>query len=169
MAIVLAACSGSQVTDLAAGEPPPAPDVLTVPGGSRTGWPASGLPLDFQQPWEKLDGAGLVVPESAQSRDLSAVNLSSEFRTGVDRFSEAGDVSNLDQASSVGSGTVGSTQLSHAVYRLPMGAGQPGVVSVDVNLRARSDGSLSDYWLGISDYVASGGIGTVRLATAMSA
>jgi len=149
----LAGCAGSQVSGLsAAGDGPAAPALVAAPNGGAdaAGLPA-GLPVDYQQPWEQLDAFGLVVPESAQ-RESSAVDLSSEFKTGVDRFSEAGDVSNYDQASSIGSGIVGSAELSHAIYRLPLGVAQPGVVSVDVNLRARSDGSLSDYWLGVSDF-----------------
>jgi hypothetical protein len=74
--------------------------VQPVPGEAtqESGW-AIALPQDYQQPWEELDASGYVIPEATTERFASALNANSEFRTGVDRFSETGDVSNLDQAS----------------------------------------------------------------------
>lgn len=154
LAAQLVACSGSPVADLA-------PTAARQPGlemplaaGNEiesASWPAT-LPQDYRQPWEDLDAAGNVIPSSNQLRTGSAINLDSEFVAGVDRFSEVGDVDNLGQASTINSGTIGSQQTSHAVYRLEMAGNQPGVVAVDINLKARNDGSLSDYWLGVSDY-----------------
>jgi len=72
-------------------------------------WPTS-LPADRLQPWEKLDADGFVIPrERGCGRAASAINEFSEFVSGVERFSEAGDVTDLDEASRLGSGAAGAT------------------------------------------------------------
>lgn len=154
-ASLLGGCSGNSSAGFSAAAPNlTAPDQAAPADATPNGGFPYALPVDYQQPWEQLDGSGQVVPQPPAERGLSAITADSEFRTGVDRFSESGDVSDLDQASSIGSGAVGASQVSNAIYRLEMGGDQPGAVSVDINIKARSDGSLSDYWLGISDYDA---------------
>ncbi|MCH7471456.1 PKD domain-containing protein [bacterium] len=122
------------------------PELSSQGGDGKAGWPV-GLPVDQAQPWEELDSEGYV------NRESSGINAQSDFTPGVERFDEAGDVSNLDQASRFASGTTGAGALSYALYRIPLGGAQPGVVSADVNLHLRDGGgSLSEYWLGLSSY-----------------
>ncbi|MBN2081206.1 hypothetical protein JW859_03250 [bacterium] len=156
---VFSACGGSQMAPLGAAEgstnaasPTGAPAAGAVETATD-GWPAA-LPVDYQQPWEELDADGYVIPDSAQARGTSTIDADSEYTPGIDRFSEAGDVDNLDEASRLASGAVGDNEASHAVYRIPLGANQPGVVTTDINLRPRDDGQLSEFWFGLSDYAA---------------
>jgi len=155
VAWLVSGCAGSNPTDLSAGVESQSSDpaVLAVDSPPAAGLPVS-LPADFRLPWEKLDDSGLVIPGQSSTRMASAINPDSEFAAGVDRFSESGDVADLDQASSISSGSMGQSLFSYATYRLEMAGAQPGVIAVDVNLKARGDGALSDYWLGISDYGA---------------
>jgi hypothetical protein len=111
-------------------------------------WPRN-LPADRSQPWET---DALANPDDSASRALSALDASSEFTPGAARFNEAGNVVDLGEASRLLSGNVGSGELAWASYRIPMGTQQPGALALDVNLRARSDGSLSEYFIGMSDY-----------------
>jgi hypothetical protein len=104
-------------------------------------WPA--LPVDKAQPWEKLDGAGRVV---------SSINLQSEFVPGVERFLEAGNVSDLGEASAFTSGSPGEENVSWAIYRIPMGAEQPGTIAADANLRLNANNEPSAYYIGVGDY-----------------
>ncbi len=110
----------------------------------------SVLPSDAVQPWEKVDEQGFVIPSS--SRFSSSLNLSTDFTSGVERFNSFGDVTDYGDASRLTSGEVGQRQLSYALYRISLGASQPGVVSSDINLHRKSDGSISEYWLAVSDY-----------------
>ncbi|MCH7471629.1 hypothetical protein IIA79_01565, partial [bacterium] len=113
---------------------------------SAPGWPV-GLPVDRAQPWEELDSDGFVIRQS------SGINAQSDFTPGVERYSEAGVVSDLGEASRFSSGASGSRALSYALYRIRLGGAQPGAVSADVNLHLRDGGgSLSEYWLGLSSY-----------------
>ncbi|MCH7472121.1 hypothetical protein IIA79_04120, partial [bacterium] len=120
---------------------------LSSQGGTeQVGWPV-GLPVDQAQPWEELDSDGFVIRQS------SGINAQSDFTPGVERFDEAGDVSDLGEASRFASGEAGAGELSYAIYRIILGAEQPGAVSADVNLRLRDEGgSISEYWLGLSNY-----------------
>ena len=126
-----------------------------VPEHSAPGWPV-GLPVDQAQPWEELDGNGYVIPLHDPvngARQASGINAQSDFTPGVERFDEAGDVSDLGEASRFASGAAGAGELSYALYRITLGGAQPGVVSADVNLRLRDGGgSISEYWLGLSSY-----------------
>jgi PKD repeat protein len=108
----------------------------------ETAWPTS-LPVDKAQPWETVGGDGRIV---------SSINLQSQFVPGVERFQEAGNVSNLGEASRMASGAPGSQGVSWAIYRIPMGAEQPGTIAADVNLRLTSANSESEYYLGVGDY-----------------
>ncbi len=103
-------------------------------------WPLQ-LPADMPQPWESLDSAGHVIPAD---RAASGINQYSDFTPGVERFSESGDVTDNGEASRVLSSPGGS---AHAMYRIPLGNGQPGVVSVDANLL-----SGTGYYIGLADY-----------------
>lgn len=114
-------------------------------------WP-SALPTDSLQPWEELNSDGYAVPAEAWTHASSSLNLESDFTPGVERFSESGEVADYGEASSLGSGMVGDTQLSYAIYRV-LGGGSPlGIVSADVNLHQRSDSSPSEYFLGVANY-----------------
>lgn len=139
-------CGGSQPTLSING----ADAQLNPPTG---GWPAD-LPTDAAQPWEELDARGRVVPAAGVQRTAQGINADSEYTPGVERLVEAGDVSDLGEASRLASGTAGGGVVSFAQYRIVLGGAQPGAVSADVNLRARSGGGLSEYWLGLSDYGA---------------
>jgi len=148
LGLALAACGQSTRSELERGE-------LAAAAGAS--WPAS-LPLDALQPWEqggpplsasgRAGGAGL--------RSASALGESAEFAAGVERFSEGGDVLDQGEASRLQSGSAGSGELSFALYRLPLNGAQPGALAFDVNLRARSDGSSSAYYVGLSDYAKGG-------------
>ncbi|MCH7472509.1 PKD domain-containing protein, partial [bacterium] len=124
-----------------------APEYSAPGGPTQAGW-LVGLPVDQAQPWEELDSHGFVIRQS------SGINAQSDFTPGVERFDEAGDVSDLGEASRFLSGEAGAGALSYALYRITLGGAQPGVVSVDVNLHLRDDGggSISEYWLGLSSY-----------------
>ncbi|MCH7472358.1 PKD domain-containing protein [bacterium] len=151
LCLALASCAGlrqdlgTAVSDSNTGLAPE----YSAPGGTgQAGWPV-GLPVDQAQPWEKLDSEGYVIRQS------SAINAQSDFTPGVERFDEAGDVSDLGEASRFASGAAGAGTLSYALYRITLGAKQPGVVSADVNLRLHDGGgSISEYWLGLSSYGA---------------
>lgn len=105
-------------------------------------WPTN-LPVDKAQPWETVDGSG---------RITSSINLQSQFMPGVERFLEAGSVSDLGEASRMTSGAPGGQGVSWAIYRIPMGAEQPGTIAADVNLRLTSANAESEYYLGVGDY-----------------
>ncbi|MCB1219089.1 MAG: PKD domain-containing protein [Planctomycetales bacterium] len=103
-------------------------------------WPDS-IPQDRMQPWEELGADGYVIPAG---KGTSAINLESEFIPGVERFSSSGDVNDNGEASRIAS-QAGTT--SQAMYRIPLGGGHPGVVSVDANLLAGKG-----YYLGLANY-----------------
>jgi outer membrane protein assembly factor BamB len=113
------------------------------PADVTAGWPLS-LPQDRPQPWEELDGNGLVIPAD---RVANAINQQSAFIPGVERFNSTGDVTDNGEASRITS-AAGST--SQAMYRIPLGGGHPGVVSVDANLL-----SGSGYYVGLANYGSS--------------
>jgi len=102
-------------------------------------WP-TGLPSDGIQPWEALEG-GRVVASSSDAH----------FIPGIERFLEAGNVTDFGEASSFASGEPGGKGVSFAIYRMPMGGAQPSIVSIDANLHAQ-DGLSSSYYLGVADY-----------------
>ncbi|MCB1187859.1 hypothetical protein KDL29_11895 [bacterium] len=104
----------------------------------------SGLPADGVQPWEQLDAGGHVQPEP--DRVSSSINGNTDFTAGIQRFLESGDVLANGEASRL-NGTDDSG-TSYAMYRVSLGAQQPGIVSVDANLL----GNDSEYYVGISDY-----------------
>lgn len=118
------------------------------PAVQQPSWPGA-LPSDALQPWET---DSVAQPTDPAARALSALDASSEFTPGVERFNEAGNVVDLGEASRLQSGDSGSGLTAWASYRIPMGAQQPGALAFDVNLQARSDGSLSQYFIGLSDY-----------------
>ncbi|MCB1186083.1 PKD domain-containing protein [bacterium] len=100
------------------------------------------LPADGVQPWEQLDASGHVIPAE---RSASSININTDFTLGVERFSDSGDaVDNLDATRLNGTDSTGT---SYAMYRVSMGSGQPGIVSVDANLL-----SGKGYYVGLSDY-----------------
>ncbi len=101
-------------------------------------WPA-GLPEDRLQPWETVDSAGRVT---------SSINLQSQFIPGVERFLEAGSVIDAGEATGFTSGSAGERMVSWAMYRIPMGAEQPGTIAADVNLLSAG----CEYYLGVGDY-----------------
>ncbi len=105
-------------------------------------WP-SGLPEDQLQPWEELDANGHIVPPKASSN----LNFDSIFASGIERYLEAGDVTDFGEASSFASGAAGEELVSYAIYRLPMGTEQPGTITADVNLH-----NGSAYYIGVGDY-----------------
>ena len=100
------------------------------------------LPADGVQPWERLDADGYVIP---QERSALSINASTDFTPGVERFQESGDAADNLEATRLNGTDDSST--SYAMYRVTMGAEQPGVVSVDANLL-----SGSGYYVGLSDY-----------------
>lgn len=134
-------------------------NATAVPGASATGQPAvsgtswpSALPQDAVQPWERLDAAGRVIPRSA-GRMAASINVNSIFVAGVERYLDSGDVTDYGEASTLHSGSKGARSLSTALYRLSLGAEQPGVVAADANLRLQNGSTaLSGYYLGLSDY-----------------
>jgi len=112
----------------------------------------SALPVDVAQPWEQLDVAGHVPPAG---RTASCINAQSEFRSGVEREqSSLIGVSENGEAVRLSSGDAGSSEVSWTYWRLTMGGVQPGAVSADVNVLPMSDDSLSEYYLGLSDYAS---------------
>jgi len=115
----------------------------------------SSLPEDKPQPWEKLDEQGFVIPQtSSGQKSPSAINLETDFTLGANRFLEAGDVTDYQDASRLRSGSPGGRALSYALYRISLGPAQPGVISVDANLHLKDDGSLSEYYVAVSNYGA---------------
>jgi hypothetical protein len=117
----------------------PAAPAAEAPAAAKVTWPT--LPVDKAQPWETLDGAGRVV---------SSINLQSEFIPGVERFLEGGvDVTDNGEATTLDSGDAGDHTVSWAIYRIPMGADQPGTIAADANLWPNSS-----YYVGVGDYSA---------------
>ncbi|MEZ5339823.1 MAG: PKD domain-containing protein [bacterium] len=129
--------SGSTAADRL---PPEAPFPSAL---DAAGLPA-GLPADGVQPWEAVDAGGHVI--SPEHRSSSSVNGNTDFTPGVERFLEAGDVTDNGEASRI-NGT-DSSAASYAMYRVSMESAQPGVVSVDANLL----GNGSEYYVGLSNY-----------------
>ena len=157
--LLCVSCGGGATTTGLDQDSGPGSPVLSGP--VPTGQPAGGtfpstLPEDSRKPWEQLDGSGLVIPHYNDyftgERASSAINETSEFMLGVDRDDASGPVSDVDQASRLDSSPVASSALALAQYRLPLGGDEPGVVSIDANLHPRSDGSASEYYVGLSDY-----------------
>jgi hypothetical protein len=114
-------------------------------------WPGA-LPEDKVQPWEELDATGNVVPPKSaegpeRSRRASNLNFDSIFAAGIERYLEAGDVTDFGEASSFASGAAGEELVSYAIYRLPLGVEQPGTITADVNLH-----NGSAYYIGVGDY-----------------
>ncbi len=114
-------------------------------------WPGT-LPEDRAQPWEELDANGHVMPPKGaegpeQGRRASNLNFDSIFAAGIERYLEAGDVTNYGEASSFSSGAPGGEAVSYAIYRLPLGVEQPGTIAADVNLH-----NGSSYYIGVGDY-----------------
>ncbi|MCB1186442.1 PQQ-binding-like beta-propeller repeat protein [bacterium] len=136
MLLTLASCGASR-TSIKVDSPG---EQNLQPEAGLSSWPAS-LPEDRLQPWEQLDADGLVVPAE---RSASGINLESEFIPGVERFSSSGDVTDNGEASQLVSEAEATSQ---AMYRIPLGGGHPGVVSVDANLLAGKG-----YYLGLADY-----------------
>ena len=54
-------------------------------------WP-DGLPEDQLQPWETMDANGYVIPP----RRASNLNFDSIFAAGIERYLEAGDVTDFE-------------------------------------------------------------------------
>ncbi|MEZ5336897.1 MAG: PKD domain-containing protein [bacterium] len=73
------------------------------------------------------------------------------FQPGVERFSEAGNVTDLGEASALRS-TAGANGLAHALYRLPLGSAQPGCLCLDVNPLPDGNGNPAEFFVGLSDY-----------------
>jgi PKD repeat protein len=117
------------------------PEAVPEAATAAPNWP-DGLPGDGRQPWE----------DGAVSRESSALDAQSEFTAGVERFGEGGTVMDIGEVSRLSSGDSGSADLSYAQYRIPLGSAQPGALAFDVNLLARSDGSPSQYYVGLSSY-----------------
>ena len=107
-------------------------------------WPA-GLPEDKAQPWETMDANGNIVPPKGTSN----LNFDSIFASGIERYLDAGDVTDFGEASSFASGAVGEESVSYAIYRLPLGVEQPGTITADVNLH-----NGNAYYVGVGDYSA---------------
>ncbi len=105
-------------------------------------WPGT-LPEDKAQPWEELDADGRVIPPKAASN----LNFDSIFAAGIERYLEAGDVTDFGEASSFASGAAGEELVSYAIYRLPLGVDQPGTITADVNVH-----NGSAYYIGVGDY-----------------
>ena len=150
---LLAACGGGASVGLDGGSnivnnPVAADTTDTADQPTATTWPA-GLPEDRVEPWESLDGDGYVVPGG---RSAAGINADSEFTPGVERQYEGGSVADNGEAAALMSGSAGSGGVSYAIYRLTLGGVQPGTFSADINLHPRSDGSASEYWLGLSDF-----------------
>lgn len=141
LAAVLVACSGPAGGLLSAGSAG-SPAAALHDGSGGVCWPV-GLPRDGVQPWETLDADGKVVVEEGVHR-AAAINADSEFVPGVARFLEGGTAADNGEATSLSSAVA---SLSYAVYRIPLGGAQPGVVSVDANLSAGTG-----YYVGLADY-----------------
>ncbi|MEP0814828.1 MAG: PKD domain-containing protein [bacterium] len=136
------------------------PDAATTPvlsphvdQSAGSAWPES-LPSDFVQPWEKTDERGFVIPEdlSGDERAASAICPDCEFVPGVEWYQSSGYVSESGEAASISSGQPGERLVSYAIYRIPFGGEEPGIVTADVNLKPMPGGAQSEYWIGLSDY-----------------
>jgi hypothetical protein len=108
------------------------------------GWPQD-LPVDGWQPWE--------------DRTPSALT-DAEYLAGAERFQEGGDVEAVDETLQLSSGVAGEQAVSYSVYRLALGATEPGVVAVDVNVKPRQGvaGEQSTYFLGLPTMPAMPGV-----------
>ncbi|HES57978.1 MAG TPA: hypothetical protein ENO21_00950, partial [Firmicutes bacterium] len=143
--LLVAACGGEQSAPLTA-----APE---TPGGQDispelAGWPA-GLPVDGVQPWETVGPDGFVVPNEKSS---SSITFDAEYASGIDTFTQGGSVVNAGGVLAVDSGSAGSGDTSWAIYRFVLGGQAPGALGTDINLRNRSDGTPSAYYIGLADY-----------------
>ncbi len=105
-------------------------------------WP-QGLPEDRAYPWEEVDANGKIVPPKGTSN----LNFDSIFASGIERHQEGGTVTPYGEALSLASGAAGEGVVSYAIYRLPMGADQPGTITADVNVH-----NGSSYYIGVGDY-----------------
>ncbi len=123
---------------------------ITLAGSGWQEINGGGLPEDSLLPWESLNGEGFVDPATA--RMSSAINENSEFWRGVDAFGTEGATSNFGQALRLESGSAGAGGRSIATYRIPLGGENPATLSTDINLRLRSDGSTSEFYIGIANY-----------------
>lgn len=124
-----------------------------VPGthSAHPGWPTS-LPDDMLQPWESTDAAGTVIPpgDAAGLKGSSVINQDSEAFPGVERWLDAvGGVSENGEALRL---TSEVSDISWAIYRLPMGGVQPGVVGTDTNVVPLLGGGMGVYYVGLADY-----------------
>jgi hypothetical protein len=144
--LFLSACGGAQSALAPAPEAAGQLDIAPV----QANWPA-GLPQDGVQPWETAGADGLVVPSD---RNASTINLDAEYVTGIDVFTTGGTTANAGGVLAIDSGTAGSGDTSFAIYRFVMGGQAPGALGVDLNLRNRSDGNPSEYYIGLADYSA---------------
>lgn len=142
LAILMSACGVQQSATTAV---EPAMQQTAQPLSAVTASPA-GLPTDGVQPWETVDAAGFVIP--AAGRSASSINNNTDFTAGVERFLDSGDAADNLEATRLNG--VSSTGTSYAMYRVSMGAQQPGIVSVDANLL-----SGSGYYVGLSNYGSS--------------
>ncbi|MEP0813615.1 MAG: PQQ-binding-like beta-propeller repeat protein [bacterium] len=122
----------------------------STPNIAQAEWP-EGLPADQIQPWEMLNSSGFVETKAAV-KSASALNKDSEFVPGVERYLEAGNVLDNGEASAFDSGEGGAGMVAYAIYRIPLAGEEPGLLTADVNLKPKEDGSPSSYWIGISDY-----------------
>ncbi|MEZ5337961.1 MAG: PKD domain-containing protein [bacterium] len=90
--------------------------------------------MDALQPWE---------------RQASAISPQSALLPGVERFSDSGaGVSDNGEALRLQS----AAAPAWAIYRIPSGGGQPGVLSVDANLLPDNDAGQSAYFVAFADY-----------------
>ena len=110
----------------------------------------AAIPTDHLLPWEQLNADGFVDPATA--RMSSAINENSEFWRGADAFETAGTTSPFGQALNVQSGSAGGFGRSSATYRIPLSGENPATLSTDINLYLRSDGSTSEFYIGIANY-----------------
>ncbi|MCB1218100.1 PQQ-binding-like beta-propeller repeat protein [bacterium] len=129
LAILLSACgsSGQLSSEI--------PQTSQTPAAAlaEQAFPAD-LPADALQPWEHATAA--ISPQSA-------------LLPGVERFSDsASGVSDNGEALHLQS----STAPAWAIYRIPSGTGQPGVLSVDANLLPDSESGQSAYYVAFADY-----------------
>ena len=152
-AVLLLGACGQGERRLAALNLPTSAPATALTGGLQVDWPTA-LPVDALQPWETVDLAGHVVPPARHGKGAASINLQTEFIPGVERYLETAGVSDFGEASRFASGEPGAEGVAYAIYRLPLGAGQPGCLAAEVNLRLKSDSTPSDYYLGVADYSA---------------
>jgi len=139
-----AGCGGGQSTIAV-----PAQQAVLQPAASD--WPA-GLPIDGVQPWEELDAGGNVIPAQ---RAASIYDGDSEFCCGAEYvYSSLVGLTDHGDAVLFCSGAALSGEVTWAYWRMLMYGEQPGAISADVNPLPMSDGSQSEYYLGLSDYGA---------------